>query len=120
MKKLVPFLVILILFSQCKSTIKTAANPIKRGLLADKAMVVCARPEAAEIGVEIMKQGGNAFDAMIATDLALAVSFPFAGNIGGGGFMVFRTKDGQTGALDYREKAPQAATRDMYLDKDGQ
>lgn len=119
MKYLLQFLIIILLFTQCQSTSKIVTNNTKRGLLADKAMVVCARSEAAEIGVEIMKQGGNAFDAMIATDLALAVSYPFAGNIGGGGFMVFRTKDGKTGALDYREKAPQAASRDMYLDKDG-
>jgi gamma-glutamyltranspeptidase/glutathione hydrolase len=82
-------------------------------------MVVSAREEASKVGVEIMKQGGNAFDAMIATDLALLVSYPSAGNIGGGGFMVFRKNDGTTGALDYREKAPLAATKDMYLDENG-
>ncbi|MDO9275232.1 MAG: gamma-glutamyltransferase, partial [Lutibacter sp.] len=64
-------------------------------------------------------KGGNAFDAMIATELALAVAYPFAGNIGGGGFMVYRTHDGKTGALDYREKAPQAALKNMYLDENG-
>ena len=82
-------------------------------------MVVSAREEASKIGVAILKQGGNAFDAMVATDLALLVSFPFAGNIGGGGFMVYRLNDGKTGSIDYREKAPLAATRDMYLDKNG-
>jgi gamma-glutamyltranspeptidase/glutathione hydrolase len=87
--------------------------------IADKAMVVSAREEASKIGVEIMKQGGNAFDAMIATDLALAVCYPFAGNIGGGGFMVYRTAKGEVGALDYREKAPMAAFKEMYLDKNG-
>jgi gamma-glutamyltranspeptidase/glutathione hydrolase len=66
-----------------------------------------------------MKKGGNAFDAMVATELALAVSYPFAGNIGGGGFMVYRKANGETGALDYREKAPLAAYKDMYLDQNG-
>src|SRR4030065_2781401 len=82
-------------------------------------MVVSAREEASKIGVAIMKKGGNAFDAMIATELALAVAYPYAGNIGGGGFMVYRTNDGKTGALDYREKAPQAASKNMYLDENG-
>jgi len=91
----------------------------KIGVLADSAMVVSARAEASQIGLDILQKGGNAFDAMIATDLALTVSYPFAGNIGGGGFMVYRTKDGKTGALDYREKAPLAATKDMYLDSVG-
>ncbi|MBK5262199.1 MAG: gamma-glutamyltransferase [Peptostreptococcaceae bacterium] len=78
-------------------------------------MVVCAHPEASAIGIKILKIGGNAFDAMIATDLVLTVSYPFAGNIGGG-FMVYRTHDGKTGALDCREKVPMAASRNMYLD----
>ncbi|MDD5151537.1 MAG: gamma-glutamyltransferase [Flavobacterium sp.] len=89
------------------------------GLVTQKAMVVSAREEASKIGVEIMKKGGNAFDAMVATELALAVAYPYAGNIGGGGFMVFRKSNGETGALDYRERAPMAAHKDMYLDKDG-
>ncbi|MNF51010.1 Gamma-glutamyltranspeptidase precursor [compost metagenome] len=88
------------------------------GLIAQKAMVVSAREEASKIGVEIMKKGGNAFDAMVATELALAVAYPYAGNIGGGGFMVFRKANGEVGSLDYREKAPLAATKDMFLDKD--
>jgi len=80
-------------------------------------MVVTAREEASKIGIEILKKGGNAFDAMVATELALAVAYPYAGNIGGGGFMVFRKNNGEVGSLDYREKAPIGATRDMYLDK---
>jgi gamma-glutamyltranspeptidase / glutathione hydrolase len=79
-------------------------------------MVVSAREEASKIGVEILKKGGNAFDAMVATELALAVSHPQAGNIGGGGFMAYRKANGETGALDYREKAPQSASKDMFLD----
>ena len=89
------------------------------GLISDKAMVVSAREEASKIGVEIMKKGGNAFDAMVATELALAVAYPYAGNIGGGGFMVYRKANGEIGSLDYREKAPLAATKDMFLDQNG-
>ena len=90
------------------------------GLVAPKAMVVSAREEASQIGVAIMKKGGNAFDAMIATQLALAVAYPYAGNISGGGFMVYRKRNGEMGALDFREKAPMAASKDMYLDKNGE
>jgi gamma-glutamyltranspeptidase/glutathione hydrolase len=89
------------------------------GLISDKAMVVSAREEASKIGVEIMKKGGNAFDAMVATELALAVAYPYAGNIGGGGFMVYHKANGEIGSLDYREKAPLAATKDMFLDQNG-
>ncbi len=120
MKKLILSLSIVFLFIQCKenSTDKTSNNK-NLGFLADSAMVVSAREEASKIGAIIMQNGGNAFDAMIATDLALTVAYPFAGNIGGGGFMVYRTNDGKTGALDYREKAPLAASKDMYLDENG-
>ena len=90
-----------------------------QGLVSDKAMVVSAREEASQIVIEIIRQGGNAFDAMMATEMALAVSFPFAGNLGGGGFMVYRMADGRIGSLDYREKAPLAASKDMYLDEEG-
>ncbi|MBC7556769.1 MAG: gamma-glutamyltransferase, partial [Chryseobacterium sp.] len=89
------------------------------GAMANKAMVVSAREEASAIGIEIIKKGGNAFDAMCATELALAVTYPYAGNIGGGGFMVYRKSNGETGSLDYREKAPMKASKNMYLDKNG-
>ena len=89
------------------------------GLITDNAMVVSARVEASAIGSAVMQQGGNAFDAMVSTELALAVAYPFAGNIGGGGFMVYRTNEGTYGGIDYREKAPMSADRDMYLDQDG-
>ena len=88
------------------------------GLIAEKAMVVSARVEASKIGLDILEKGGNAFDAMAATELALAVAYPYAGNLGGGGFMVYRKNDGEIGALDYREKAPLASNKDMYLDED--
>jgi len=104
----------------CKTEPEKQPERIKeRGLITQKAMVVSAREEASRIGSDIMKQGGNVFDAMIATDLALNVAFPFAGSLGGGGFMVYRTKDGTYGAIDYREMAPGAATHDMYLDEAG-
>ncbi|MCI4642162.1 MAG: gamma-glutamyltransferase, partial [Flavobacteriaceae bacterium] len=90
------------------------------GVVAQKAMVVSARAEASAIGSEILKQGGNAFDAMVATELALAVAYPFAGNIGGGGFMVYRKANGDVGSIDYREKAPAAAHKDLYLDENGE
>ena len=79
-------------------------------------LVVSAKVEASQVGVDILKKGGNAFDAMIATDLALAVVYPNAGNLGGGGFMVYRLNNGESGSLDYREKAPLSASKDMYLD----
>ena len=81
--------------------------------------VVSARKEATQIGLEIMKKGGNAYDAMIATHLALAVVHPTAGNIGGGGFFVYKDQDGTSGTLDFREMAPGSAYKDMYLDIDG-
>ncbi|MFT5964195.1 MAG: gamma-glutamyltranspeptidase/glutathione hydrolase [Flavobacterium sp.] len=114
MKKILLLLSLAII--SCKSDEKAISQT---GLLANKAMVVSAREEASEIGVYIMKKGGNAFDAMVATELALAVCYPQAGNIGGGGFMVYRKANGETGALDYREKAPLAATKDMFLGKNG-
>ncbi|MGC4041714.1 MAG: gamma-glutamyltransferase [Flavobacterium sp.] len=91
----------------------------QNGLITEKAMVVSAREEASKIGAGIIKKGGNAFDAMIATQLALAVAYPYAGNISGGGFMVYRKANGESGSLDFREKAPEKATKNMYLDKNG-
>src|SRR3954447_12353289 len=81
--------------------------------------VVCAHPIAAKVGAQILKRGGNAIDAVIATQLALAVVYPGAGNLGGGGFLIARMKDGKTISLDYRETAPAKASRDMYLDSTG-
>ena len=114
MKKMI---ILLSVFSIGCKTQNVMVQPT--GLVADKAMVVSAREEASKIGVEIMRKGGNAFDAMVATELALAVSYPFAGNLGGGGFMVYRKANGEVGSLDYREKAPLAATKDMFLDEKG-
>ncbi|MFT6048642.1 MAG: gamma-glutamyltranspeptidase/glutathione hydrolase, partial [Patiriisocius sp.] len=115
------FLLLVIVFASCKNDRKISeVKKPKLGVVVDSAMVVSARAEASRIGLNIMKEkGGNAFDAMIATEFALAVVFPYAGNLGGGGFMVYRTQYGEVGALDYREKAPMAATKDMYLDDNG-
>jgi len=83
-------------------------------------MVVSASPIASEVGAEVLEAGGNAVDAAVAVGFALAVAFPEAGNIGGGGFMlIYDSSDGRTSFIDFREKAPLAATRDMYLDENG-
>lgn len=92
---------------------------ISKNEIADSAMVVSAHPLASEVGVKILKNGGNAVDAAIAVQFALAVVNPRAGNIGGGGFMVIREADGTSDAVDYREKAPNKANRDMFLDEEG-
>jgi gamma-glutamyltranspeptidase/glutathione hydrolase len=91
----------------------------RKGVIAKNGMVATAHPEASRVGVEIMKAGGNAIDAAVAVQFALAVVHPSAGNIGGGGFLVFRDKSGKSISIDFREKAPAKAHADMYLDKDG-
>lgn len=111
----------LIFFNQCAAPVKTSNywSAIAKKSVSDKAMVVSAHPIASQAGMYILKQGGNAVDAAIAVQLALAVVYPRAGNLGGGGFMIYRSATGELNTLDYREKAPAAASRDMYLDKDG-
>ena len=116
------FLIIALLLISCKNeAIKTAVpNPEPQiGLMTERAMVVSAREEASQIGSDIMQKGGNAFDAMVATEMALALTYPTAGNLGGGGFIVYRTQSGEIGSFDFREKAPLQATKDMYLDTEG-
>ncbi|MCX6194571.1 MAG: gamma-glutamyltransferase [Cytophagales bacterium] len=95
---------------------QTTSKPLVEG---KQGMVVSTHPAASEIGLAILKKGGNAIDAAVAVNFALAVCHPSAGNIGGGGFLVYRDKSGNVKALDYREKAPSAANRDMYLDAEG-
>src|SRR5258705_9394427 len=86
---------------------------------ARKVMDVAQEPLAADVGLAVMKSGGNAVDAAVAVGFALSVTYPFAGNIGGGGFMLVRMADGRTKFIDFRERAPGKASRDMYLDARG-
>ena len=86
---------------------------------AENGMVVSTSSYASKVGVEILKKGGNAIDAAVAVGFALAVTYPSAGNLGGGGFMVIHLADGKNIAIDYREKAPLSAHRDMYLNDAG-
>ena len=95
---------------------QTTNKPLVEG---KQGMVVSTHPIASDVGLAILKKGGNAIDAAVAVNFALAVCHPSAGNIGGGGFLVYRDKSGNVKALDYREKAPSAANRDMYLDAEG-
>src|SRR3954466_1849974 len=91
-----------------------------RAVAAEHGMVVAQERIAAEVGADILRQGGNAVDAAVATGFAMAVSYPRAGNIGGGGFMVIHSADrGEDVAIDYRETAPGATTRDIFLGADG-
>lgn len=124
MRKLFLFLFLLFIFSCDTAKQAISINPyqysITKKVIAKNGAVVCAHPLASEVGIEIMKQGGNAIDAAIATQLALAVVYPNAGNLGGGGFLVARLANGQTVSLDYREMAPSSAHRDMYLDRNGE
>ena len=105
--------IVLVLIFACNTNV--TQNKIEEEV-ADSGMVVSAHPAASKIGVEILNLGGNAVDAAVATGFALAVCYPSAGNIGGGGFMVFRFQDGRTTTIDYREKAPLKGNRDMFLD----
>lgn len=91
----------------------------RKGVIARNGMVASAHPVASQVGVDILKAGGNAVDAAVAVQFALAVVHPSAGNIGGGGFLVLRHKDGKSYSIDFREKAPGKGHADMYLDKDG-
>ncbi len=102
-------------FSACVGgqTGKNNSSQYKNG------MVVSAHPSASKVGLDILKKGGNAVDAAVAVQFALAVVYPDAGNIGGGGFMVYRSAAGKLATLDFREKAPGNASRDMYLDSAG-
>ena len=101
------------------TTLITHSQTKKPLVESSNGMVVSTHPVASQVGVDILKKGGNAIDAAVAVNFALAVVHPAAGNIGGGGFLVYRQKDGQNFALDYREKAPAKASRDMYLDEKG-
>ncbi|MBT7544947.1 MAG: gamma-glutamyltransferase [Kordiimonadaceae bacterium] len=113
-------LTLLVIFMLSHQIVYWQQKPNSReGTIGANAMVVSAHPLASEIGNKILKQGGNAYDAAIAVNFALAVVYQQAGNIGGGGFMVHRQTDGSVGSIDFREKAPIAAHQDMYLDEKG-
>ena len=121
-------ILILSLFFSCTTAKNTTQpsiviNPYQysgqKKIVAENGAVVSAHPLASKVGVEILKMGGNAIDAAIATQLALAVVYPNAGNLGGGGFTVARLSNGELISIDYREKAPGLSTRDMYVDADG-
>ena len=112
-------LLLLLFFGATEELHAQGKYKIQKELVAEKAMVVSAHPLASEAGRDILKKGGNAVDAMVAVHFALAVVYPKAGNIGGGGFMVYREKNGNASTLDFREKAPLSASRNMYLDKNG-
>jgi gamma-glutamyltranspeptidase/glutathione hydrolase len=129
-KSYISFLVLASLAFACKSSKQMVSDKspihvnafqyeIRKKQLVDSGAVVSAHPLASQVGLNILKQGGNAVDAAIATQLALAVVYPGAGNIGGGGFLLAHLKNGKRLAIDFREKAPGAAYKDMYLDKDG-
>jgi len=127
MKRISVVFLFLVFISACKPALKSSApsfDPfnynIQKKVIAENGAVVSAHPLASKVGIEILKQGGNAVDAAIATQLALAVVYPGAGNLGGGGFMVARLTDGKELAIDYRETAPGMAYRDMYIDSSGE
>lgn len=105
----------------CKTTLNQVKSAVSEGhyIVTDSGMVVSAHPESSRIGIAVLKKGGNAVDAAVATEFALAVCYPEAGNIGGGGFMLIREADGITDVIDYREKAPLKASNNMYLDGSG-
>jgi gamma-glutamyltranspeptidase/glutathione hydrolase len=105
----------------CKTTLNQVKPAVSEGhyIVTDSGMVVSAHPESSRIGITVLRKGGNAVDAAVATEFALAVCYPEAGNIGGGGFMLIREADGITDLIDYREKAPLNASKNMYLDASG-
>jgi gamma-glutamyltranspeptidase/glutathione hydrolase len=126
MKKIFFLFLLPVLFEFSCSTPKTATTlvnqyryDVQKKITCENGAVVSAHPLASKVGLAILKMGGNAVDAAIATQLALAVVYPNAGNLGGGGFMVARLKNGKLVAIDYREKAPGNAHRDMYLSPTG-
>lgn len=121
MNKTCCVLFVLIFLTGCSVKSGKVQSKIIEGqdIEADNGVVVSAHPQGSRAGVSILQKGGNAIDAAVATEFALAVCYPEAGNIGGGGFMLIRTADGKTDVIDYREKAPSGASTDMYLDESG-
>jgi gamma-glutamyltranspeptidase / glutathione hydrolase len=121
MNKIFTLLFLSLIFAGCSVKSPGDKNRIIEGqdIVSENGMVVSAHPESSKIGVRILQKGGNAVDAAIATEFALAVCYPEAGNIGGGGFMIMRAVDGKADVIDFREKAPALAARNMFLDEKG-
>ena len=115
MKNRIKYFIVILLISFSAAVCGQIFAPV----VGNKAMVATDDPPASAVGLEILKQGGNAVDAAVAVAFTLAVTYPQAGNIGGGGFMVLRTADKKVYTLDYRERAPLKGFRDMYLDSNG-
>ncbi len=121
-RNIIYYLLFNLILSACGSDKSGTGRHLKEGrnIECRNGMVVSAHPESSGIGVYILQKGGNAVDAAVATEFALAVCYPEAGNIGGGGFMIYRDPQGRIDLIDYREKAPAAASRNMFLDKSGE
>src|SRR5437016_4212175 len=96
------------------------ASAARQPVRARHGMVVAMEATAADVGVSVLQKGGNAVDAAVAVGFAMAVTHPFAGNLGGGGYMLIRLADGRTTFIDFRERAPEKASRNMYLDAKGE
>src|SRR6266542_3561565 len=112
MRRIVPVLLCLVL--------AIPLNAARQPLRARHGMVVAMEAIAADVGISVLREGGNAVDAAVAVGFAMAVTHPYAGNIGGGGYMLIRMADGRTTFIDFRERAPGKASRNMYLDANGQ
>jgi gamma-glutamyltranspeptidase / glutathione hydrolase len=114
------FRVLLSLALGC-AVVTTGVAPLngRQPVRARHGMVVAMESIAADVGVEVLKNGGNAVDAAVAVGFAMSATHPYAGNLGGGGYMLIRLADGRTTFIDFREKAPESALHDMYLDANG-
>lgn len=120
MMRIFNILILTIVIAGCSHRQTNNTSVIEgREIISANGMVVTSHPEASRVGISVLMKGGNAVDAAVATELALAVCYPEAGNIGGGGFMVVRLSNGKKDVIDYREKAPLSAGRNMYLDENG-
>jgi len=115
MRRTLPLLLCLALVLPAVAPVEATRQPVR----ARHGMAVAMESIATDVGVRVLQKGGNAVDAAVAVGFALAVTHPFAGNIGGGGYMLIRLADGRTTFIDFRERAPETATRDMYLDAQG-
>jgi gamma-glutamyltranspeptidase/glutathione hydrolase len=120
-RKVIFYGISVVVIISCRTTVNHQKSGVKEGhhIIADSGMVISAHPQSSRIGIAVLRKGGNAVDAAVATEFALAVCYPEAGNIGGGGFMLIREADGTTDLVDYREKAPLKASENMYLDASG-